>query len=69
MQQHIIDAKQYIEQHKQKYIGQHIIDAKQYIEQHSSLIRKNADRAPSFDIYSGICLTTEEKAGKFLMSS
>jgi len=30
-----------------KYIEQHIIDAKQYIEQHSSLIRKNANRAPS----------------------
>jgi hypothetical protein len=30
-----------------KNIEQHIIDAKQYIEQHNSLIRKNADRAPS----------------------
>jgi len=40
--------KKYIEQHKEKkYIEQHIIDAKQYPEQHSSLIRKNADRAPS----------------------
>jgi hypothetical protein len=30
-----------------KYVEQHIIGAKQYIEQHKSLIRKNADRAPS----------------------
>ena len=47
--QYTFTHKQYIEQHKQKYIEQHIIDAKQYIlaEQHSSLIRKNTDRASS----------------------
>jgi len=38
---------------------------KQYIEQHNSLIRKSADRAPSCEVYPGICLT-EGKARKTL---
>ena len=41
---------------------------KQYTEQHkiyntfNTKIRKSAGRAPFWEFYSGICLTTEEKA-------
>jgi len=53
--QYTFTNKQYIEQHNRH---------KQYIEQHNSLIRKSADRAPSLELYTGVCLTTEEKARK-----
>ena len=36
---------------------------KQFIE-HNPLITKSAGRAPSCEVYPGVCLTTEEKARK-----
>jgi len=62
---HPLEAVQYKFTHKQ-YIEQH--NRKKYIEQHNSLekIKKSADRAPLFEVYPGVCLTTEEKAQKNL---
>jgi hypothetical protein len=39
MEQHIIDTKQYIEQHKLTMREQHIIDTNPYMEQHNSCIK------------------------------
>jgi hypothetical protein len=55
--QYTFTHKQYIKQHNRH---------KQYVEQHNSLIRKNADRAPSLRDIPWHLLTTEEKARKNL---
>jgi hypothetical protein len=55
--QYTFTHKEYIEQHNRQ---------KQYIEQHNSLIRKSAYRARLCEVYTGICLTTEEKARRNL---
>jgi hypothetical protein len=47
-------------------VVQYTFTHKQYIEKHSSLIWKSVDRARLCEVYSDICLTTEEKAWKTL---
>ena len=64
MSLHPVTVVQYTFTHKQ-YIEQHNRH-KQYIERHNSLVKKSADRAPSFKVYPGICFTTEGKARKNL---
>ena len=68
--QYIFKNKPYIEKHnREKNTWKNTIHRKhnrkkQYIEKHNSLRKNSADRARFYELYTVICLATEEETRK-----